>query len=95
MCIAQHTHSVSYVGKGVAQQGMCYVFGLPAGGCCDCGYTGGVLPVLLAGQMCWEWLHVMTQEVTLQLNEAKNYHGDHGLSLPDARLPGNNVCVLF
>lgn len=82
--------------KGVAQQGKYYVFGLPAEGCCDCGYMGGVLPVLLAGQMCWEWLHVVTQEVTLQLNEAKNYHGNHGLlSLPDARLPGNNVCVLF
>lgn len=38
----------------------------------------------------------VAQEVTLQLNEAKHYHGDCTLlSLPDARLPGNNVCVVF
>lgn len=44
----------------------------------------------------WRMAAHNTLEFTLQLNEAKSYHGNHALlSLPDARLSGSNVCMLF
>lgn len=91
MCCPAHACCASYMRRGVAEQVLLRVHG-----------GGQGVAVRVGTWAAWAMRGAdvpgvtVTQEVTFQLNEAKHYHGDCTLlSLPDASLPGNNVCAVF